>query len=118
MGQHVDTYIGQMYWHMLPSITLVSLTKLWRHSPYLPCPMLHLQLPKGKHKLAQSYPSPALLDRFTAPMIQMDIGVPGMAGIPGVVRCSHITTNPGSAEQQDFGSLAPYYFIVYLHQFP
>ena len=42
----------------------------------------------------------------------MDIGVPGMAGILGVMRCSHMATNPGSAEQQGFGSLAQHYFIV------
>ena len=41
----------------------------------------------------------------------MDIGVPGMAGIQGVVMCGHIATNPGSAEQQDFDSLAHHYLL-------
>ena len=70
-----------------------------------PIPMLHLLLLKIKHKLAQSYPTSALLVSVMAPMIQMDFGVSGMVSILGVVGCSCIATNPGSTEQQDFGSL-------------
>ena len=51
-------------------------------------------------------------------VILMNFGVFGMVSIPGVVWCSCIATNPGSAEEQDFGSLAHCSFIVYLHHIP
>ena len=41
-----------------------------------------------------------------------------MISILDVVYCSHITTNPGSAEHIRLGRLAHCYFTVYLHLFP
>ena len=93
---------------------LIRLTKVWRYSPHSPCPMLHLQQLKlniNKHNLTHLKPCHGVND-------MKGFGVPGVVSILGVGRCSHVTTNPGSAEQQDFGSLAYHCFIVYLHGFP